>query len=284
MHNHEILDKIREVNGPIPELEPQIVKSRHLLTYYAGVLLRRSEEDYMDFCLAWGLPLDWMLSNPNEPLEPKDVAFTPEGQRMILNLTREDFYEGGYAADLLKHLIKLGPGSLTPAIKKKLFNLTRHEEISIDGPTEWRKDIEIRVPSFFFSLLRGGYFTPEDEKMGREIADNLALKVIDAYYNASRIIRDGGHVYTGGVEKLMACASKEINDDFVNVLKTVIGEPYRELNSKASIDAINKLSGQEQQRAIKKHAEDVANLLKSLPKSLNPPKRDIDWGLRNEGR
>ena len=268
MNDYEILDKIREVNGPIPDLEPQIVNSTSLLTAYASVLLRRSEDDYyLNFCLNWDLPVDWVASSGQDktPLQPNEVAFTHEGQLKILKLTREDLNRGGYAVDLLNHLVDLGPGALTPRIKKKLFELTKFADLSVRGPTEWDENTYIQIPPFF-SLLRAGYFMPEDEKIGREIADDLGRKAINAYYNAAiSIRRDGGEVVTRGLENLLACASPEVYNGFLNALKAVIGTRYRELNSRGAIAAINKLSGEAQRRAIEKHKEDIVKLLRSIP-------------------
>lgn len=266
MYNSEIIDKIRQVNGPVPELEPQIVKSRQLLTYYAGVLLRKSQDDYLTFCMTWDLPVDWMVSNSSEPLEPKEVAFTPEGQRLILSLTKEDYYHTTYGAELLNHLIKLGPESLTMPVKKKLFDLVQSDQMEVRGPSEWNpKSVSIRVPQLFLSLLRRGYFTAEDTKKGKKMADDMALKVIKAYYEFGKIIRAGGQIDSHGVDVLIASCSKHIADEFTTALKSTIGSQYHKLGSRASIAAINKLSGEEQRRAIEKYAEQVTNLLKSIP-------------------
>jgi hypothetical protein len=281
MNNYEIMDKIREVNGPLPELEPQIVKSRNLLTLYASVLLRRSESEYLEFCLNCGLPVDWMGYNAKEPLEPKDVAFTPEGLMMMLDVTKEDWRNNTYGAELLKHLIKLGPQSLTPRLKKKLFELTKSDRVGVSVEDErWSNDVyvHITVSPIFFSLLRGGYFLPGDEKIGRDIADTLGREIIDAYYTALPKLKKGGQIRANNVEKVFAVASEEVNDLFVRVLRATIGQRYHELNSKKRIDAINKLSGKEQMQAIRKHGEELANILNSLPPGkAKDVKKEIGW-------
>jgi hypothetical protein len=157
------------------------------------------------------------------------------------------------------------------------------DDISVRGPTEWSKDTDIQAPTLFFSLLHSGFFVPEDEIKGRKIADRLATRVIDAYLASSQDLQNGGQVRTRGVENLMACASPEANEEFLDALRTVVGNQYHKLNSKASVDAINKLKGPEQMRAIQKQAEEIANLLRSVPSHRDSSKKVIDQHMGYEG-